>query len=138
MKRLAFVMSLLALVVSVVIVSIEAQGAKTPATKEIMGKLNKGPDCLNAKIGKELKAEQPDWPALQAETKEFAALASLVGQNDPPKGDKDSWATLTKAYATNARSMDAAAQNKDKEAAHAAHAAMAKSCKVCHTAHREM
>ncbi len=121
-----------------VIVSIEAQGAKTPPTKEIMGKLNRGPECLNAKIGKELKADQPDWSALQAETKEFAALASLVGQNDPPKGDKESWATLTKAYATNARSMDAAAQNKDKEAAHAAHAAMAKSCKVCHTAHREM
>jgi hypothetical protein len=115
---------------------VEAQGDKTPTIKEIMGKLHKGTTSLRPALGKELKAEEPNWEEVQKQTKEFALLAASIGKNDPPMGEKASWEKLTKAYADTAKAMDAAAQKKDKKAALAAHGKLSGACLACHKAHR--
>ena len=111
-----------------------AQGV--PAIKDIMAKLNKGPTSLCPTLGKQLKENAPNWDTIQKETKEFVGLAESLGKNEPPKGDKTNWATLTRDYAANARSLDTAAQKKDSPGAIAAHGKLAGACATCHKAHR--
>ena len=55
----------------------------------------------------------------------------------PPKGDKDSWQKLTRAYADNTKALAAAAAGMDKDAAKAASEKIGKSCDACHMAHRK-
>lgn len=105
-------------------------------TKQIMGKLNKGPKSLMATIGKELKKADPDWDDVQKRTKEFAELAAAMTKNQPSRGEKESWEKLSKAYCVCAKALDEAVQNKDLKAAKAAHAKLGGSCKACHDAHR--
>jgi hypothetical protein len=95
----------------------------SPTIKEIMGKLTKGPSSLTPIIGEELEAENPPWETLQAQTKEFAQLASSMGKNTPPKGHQGSWEKLTSAYAEWASDLDEAIQAKNKSAALEAHSA---------------
>ncbi len=111
---------------------------KIPEIEEIMQKVNKGKDALHAVVGKDLQAASVDWSKVQKETKEYVALAEFLGKNDPPKGDKASWAKLTKAYAENAKALNEAAQKQDKSGALAVHKKIQGSCRACHTAHREM
>ena len=63
MKRLAYVASALALLAAaaVVVSPAGAQGEKTPSIKEIMTKAHKGGDSLLARVGQELRADEPDW-----------------------------------------------------------------------------
>jgi hypothetical protein len=112
-------------------------GPSTPI-KEIMTKLTKGPGSLTPVISQELNTDPPPWDTIQTQTKEFAQLAASMGKYDPPKGSKDSWATLTSAYSEAAASLDKAAQAKDKNAALEAHKTLANSCMSCHQAHRGM
>jgi hypothetical protein len=110
----------------------------SPKVKEIMVKLTKGPNSLTPVIGKGLNEAQPAWETLQPQTKEYAQLASEMGQYDPPKGSKESWAKQTLAYAEMATEMDRATQAKDKDAALAAHTQITNSCMACHREHRMM
>jgi hypothetical protein len=110
----------------------------SPEIKAIMVKLTKGPSSLTPTIGKGLEAEQPAWESIQPQTKEFAQLASTMGNYDPPKGSKDSWAKLTSDYAGTATELDRAAHAKDRNAALEAHGKLAKSCMSCHREHRMM
>src|SRR3954469_25753472 len=112
-------------------------GASSPI-REIMVKLTKGPQSLTPMIGEELKADPPPWDTIQPQAKEFAELAAKMGQYDPPKGDKDSWAKLTSEYTASATALDQAAQAKDKDAALTAHDALTHSCMACHREHRMM
>lgn len=109
-----------------------------PATgiKAVMRKVAAGPNSFTPKLGNQLKAESPDWDTIQAETKEYATLAKELGTYDPPKGSKESWKTLTDAFAEHAADMDKAAQAKDKAAASTARDQLANSCKACHDAHQ--
>ncbi|MBY0522560.1 MAG: cytochrome c [Gemmataceae bacterium] len=111
---------------------------KPPTIKQIMGKVNKGPNSLCPTIGKALRADEPQWDDIQKETKELAALAAVLGKNSPPKGEQASWDDLAKVYASNAKALDDAAQKKDKTAAQAAFQRLAdmKNCNACHNAHR--
>lgn len=118
-------------------VAAETSG-KSPSVKQIMGKLTKGPKALTPVLGEELKAEKPAWDLIQPQAKEFAQMAALMGQNDPPKGSRDSWMKLTSAYAESATALDKAAQAKDKDAALEAHGVLANSCKGCHGPHKAM
>jgi hypothetical protein len=85
-----------------------------PTVSDIMQKVNKRKDGLHSAVGEALKADPVDWPAVQKETKEYAALAEFLGKNDPPHGDKASWGSLTKEYAESARALHAAAEKQDK------------------------
>jgi cytochrome c556 len=113
-----------------------AQNGGALTIKEIMAKLNKGKTALCPTLGSELKAEAPDWAEVQKHTREFAQLAEALGKNEPPKGSKTSWETLTKAYAGSARDLDTAAQRKDRRAALDAHKKVAGACRACHSSHR--
>jgi hypothetical protein len=110
-------------------------GGRDSAIKQIMKKLDKGPNSLNT-IDKGLKADQPAWETIQPQTADYAKLAADIGKSDPPKGDKDSWSKLTAAYAESAAALDRAAQSKDLVAAKAAHRKLATSCMECHQKHR--
>jgi hypothetical protein len=111
-------------------------GVGSHPIKDIMTKLNKGPQSLTPLIGAALKAESPAWETVQGQTQEVVRLATAVGQNDPPKGDKDSWQKMTAAYVESATALDKAAQAKDRDAAVAAHDKLSRSCMGCHREHR--
>ncbi len=117
---------------------VDAQGEKPPTVKEIMGKLNKGPNSLTPMIGKDLRDNPPDWDHIQKDAKTFVTLAAALQKNRPPKGDAGSWEKLAKTYTDNARALEDAAEKKDPKAAQTAIARLAdmKSCGACHAAHR--
>src|SRR5438552_1970398 len=134
MKRVTVLLTALAL--SLAAASVEAQGDKTPEVKDIMGKLNK-PTGLYFSIGKELRESDPMWAELQPQAKEVAKLTAALSKNAPPKGEKASWETLTKAYAANAAALEKAVAAKDQAAAKAAYAKMGgDACNTCHKAHK--
>jgi hypothetical protein len=109
---------------------------KTADIKEVMTKAHKGPTSLIPVMGKELKSATPPWEEIQKQTKELVELATSLGKNPPPTGEKASWEKLTKQYLTNAKDLEEAAQKKDKQTAEAAHAKLRGSCSACHKAHR--
>jgi cytochrome c556 len=136
MKRLACVVSVLALLAVLALVTSPAAAQKDPSIKEIMTKAHKGNNSIIASVGGELRGDDPDWPDVQKQTKELVTLGMALGKNDPPKGDKDSWQRLTQQYVANAKALDAAAQRQDKTAAQAVHKKLTSSCAACHKAHR--
>jgi cytochrome c556 len=109
--------------------------ADTPDIETIMKKVNskKG---LHNKVGAGLKEASPNWADLGKQMDEYKTLADALGKNEPPKGDKKSWETLSKAYAADAAKLHDAVAQKDAKAAGEAHAALSKSCKKCHDAHK--
>ena len=58
-------------------------------------------------------------------------------KNDPPKGDKEGWEKLAKAYAASGKSLAEAAEKEDAAKAKAATKKLQTSCKACHDAHKE-
>jgi hypothetical protein len=111
-------------------------GGPPSATKQAMMKIGKPPQSLHSMLARELQADSPSWETIQPQTKEYADLAGSLGKYDPPKGSKDSWQTLTTAYAESAADLDKAAQGKNLPAAKAAHAKLNESCMKCHMQHR--
>jgi hypothetical protein len=109
-----------------------------PSIKQIMVTLTKGPSSLTPILGKELKDDPPPWDAIRGQAREYARLASALGDNEPPRGSKESWARLTSEYSGSAAELDRAAQASDRDAALAAHGRLAKSCMSCHREHRKM
>ena len=111
-------------------------GPGFPEIKRIMSKLAKGPNSLTPVLGKELKEEPPPWETIQGQAKDYAEEAANLGKHDPPKGAKESWRTLTAAFAESAADLDQAAKAKDKSAATQAHDELRQSCNACHRQHR--
>ena len=119
-----------------VLTNLAAADDKVPTIEEIMTKVNKGKDALHRGIGESLKSGTIDWTKVQKNAKDYANLAEFLGKNDPPQGDKASWARHTKAYAADAKSLSAAVEKKDKAAAGTVHGKLSKSCMGCHKVHR--
>jgi hypothetical protein len=115
-----------------------AAPASNPRIKEIMTKLGKGPQALQGALDKALRQAEPAWDAVQAQTGEYAKLASELGKLDPPKGSKDSWSKLTLAFAETATELDKSAKANEKDATVSAHADLGSSCMGCHREHRVM
>jgi cytochrome c556 len=112
-------------------------GRRSPSPiGQVMGKLTKGTQSLNALIGKELKADPLDWAAVQPQAEQYVQLTSSMAAMKPPKGSAESWATLTSGFTGSATALDAAVKNKDKDAALAAHKKLTTSCQACHQQHR--
>jgi hypothetical protein len=109
---------------------------KDPTIKEIMTKAHKGGDAILSKLGKDLKADKPDWDADAKLSAELVKLGTALGKNKPPKGEKESWEKLTKAYVETAKALDAAIEKKEKKDAVEDQKKLAGMCKDCHTAHR--
>jgi len=115
-----------------------ATAGGVPTIHDIMEQVNRRKSGLHSEVGEALQAESIDWATIEPKAKNYAALADFLGKNDPPKGDKASWESLSKAYAADAQGLHAAAEKKDKDAALAAHQKLSDSCMGCHRAHREM
>jgi cytochrome c556 len=113
-----------------------ARNADGPSVKEIMRQANK-PTGIYFNLGQDLKDDNPAWPDIQKEAADLAKLANSLRKAAPPRGDKDSWDKLTKAYADNAKALVQASAKMDQAAARAAHAKMGgNACMACHKAHR--
>jgi len=118
--------------------SAPAGAGGVPTISDIMQQVNRRKSGLHSEIGEALQGDSVDWPTIEPKAKNYAALADFLGKNDPPKGDKASWESLSKAYAADAQALYAAAEKKDKDAALAAHQKLSDSCMGCHRSHREM
>jgi hypothetical protein len=101
-----------------------------------MIKIGRGPQALNSRIAKELAKDEPAWEGVQAQTAEYAAMASAIAGQDPPKGSKDSWARLSASFADSAATLDRSAQGKDRSAALVAYKSLENACMACHQQHR--
>jgi hypothetical protein len=133
MNRSVKIFALLAMIASA---GLAVAMNKTMTTKEIMGKLNKGPKSLTQVLGRELRAPQPPWDEIQNQTREYVTLTTDLCKCEPSKGEADSWAKFTKQYVEAAHALDGAAEKKDKSAAMAAHGRITRACAACHRAHR--
>jgi hypothetical protein len=126
----------LALAVLAALTALSAADDKEPSVKDIMTKAHKGGDSLLEKLGPELKADEPKWDDIQKQTKELADLGASLQKAKPPRGEQESWDKLTKAYADNAKALDAAAQKKEQKAAQDDYMKLKTSCMTCHRAHK--
>lgn len=124
-----------ALVLLVSCISV-ALAQKEPTIKEIMQKAHKGTNSLLPELGKELKPASPNWTTVQKKTDELIVLATAMGKNDPPMGEKASWEKLTKSYLDNVKSLDKAVKEKNQAEAQKVHGVLIKSCTSCHKPHR--
>jgi cytochrome c556 len=137
MKRFALSILGLAALLAVSAPPTPAQGEKPSEVKEIMVKANKTGTGLYSIVVQELRQDDTNWDEVKKDAKEIARLGAMLSKLDPPKGEKDSWQKLTKAYAENAKALDTAAAKMDKDATKAASAKLGESCDVCHKAHRK-
>jgi cytochrome c556 len=136
MTRTRFLAAILGTAASLALTQVAARNMEAPSVKEIMGKANK-PTGIYFNLRQDLKDDNPAWPDIQQEAKELKELADALHQAAPPRGDKDSWDKLTKAYAANAKALVQAASKMDQTAAREAHAKMGgNACMACHKAHR--
>jgi cytochrome c556 len=110
---------------------------KVPSIDDIMSKAHKAKTGLRDKVANEAKKASPDWTDIQKNSQEFEKLATLLGKNDPPKGDKASWKKLCDDYVGDVKDLNAAAKKKDKDGLIAANKKIGASCMECHDKHRE-
>ena len=134
MKRLACVLSVVALVVASGLAG--AQDENSPTIKVVMQKLHKGANSPLAKLKTALKSNSPDWKSIQDASKDFVILGAGLAKNDPPQGEKSNYKKLAEAYYENAKAMDDAAKAENKQACQAAFTKVSTSCMACHKAHR--
>ena len=115
-----------------------AASGGVPSISDIMQQVNRRKSGLHNEVGELLQAANTEWGVIEPKSKNYAALADFLGKDDPPKGDKTSWESLTKVYAADAQALHAAVEKKDKDAALAVHQKLSDSCMGCHRVHREM
>ena len=84
-----------------------ASAGGMPTISDIMQQVNRRKSGLHSEVGELLQAATIDWDVIEPKAKNYAALADFLGKNDPPKGDKSSWESLTKAYAADAQGLHA-------------------------------
>lgn len=87
-------------------------------------------------LKKAVDGDAPDWAKIKEVTAKFPKYGPELGKNEPPQGDKESWAKLTKALADESKALDEAAAKEDHEAVKASVKTLGASCKACHSVHR--
>jgi len=92
---------------------------------------------LRQQIGTEVGKDKPDWAAVVKKSKDFQALCEQLAKQTPPKGDAESWRTLTQTILAEAKTISDGAATKDQAKTKAAVKKINSSCKTCHDAHRE-
>jgi hypothetical protein len=135
-KRLALMMGTVA-VLGLIGIGGQAEGQDGAASiKKVMGKLHGKGKGLLPSVGKALQADTPDWPAIKKGSKLIVDLASTITDVEPPKGDKEAYNKLSKAYLASAKNLLEAADAEDSGKAKAAAKKLMGTCKTCHTAHK--
>jgi cytochrome c556 len=92
---------------------------------------------LKSQISSEIDKDAPNWSAVIKKTHDLSQCCSQLGQQSPPKGDKESWKKLTETLAGDVKKMEDSAAKKDQAQAKATLSKINRSCKTCHDAHRE-
>jgi cytochrome c556 len=110
---------------------------KVPSVKKIMDVLHKGGKAHLSKAKAALKGDSPDWAEVLKDAKAIHKYGGYLAKNDPPKGDKENWEKLAKAYASNAKALEEAAEKEDLAKARAATKKFGATCKTCHEAHKD-
>src|SRR5262249_29479237 len=131
MKRIAGLAALLTLSV------LPGSPAADPSIKDVMKRAHMGSSSLLPEVGRDLKASPPAWADLQKHVKELGELGASLNKNTPPKGDRESWDKLTRAYLADVRSLEDAAGKQDRAAAQTALNKLNGSCKACHSEHQK-
>jgi hypothetical protein len=139
MKKWLYPSGAAALALVLVLTPAGAQDKKTLTIKDVMKKLNAGPNSLTVTIDKELQDDPPSWDDVKKDCKDFVKFAEALGKNTPPRGEKDSWDKLAKSYLDNAKALETAAGKEDKRAAQTAQKKLAAmdTCKGCHSEHKK-
>ena len=110
---------------------------KVPSIKKVMSKLHKGKTAPVNAVKAALKSDSPDWAVVLKDAKEIAKFGAYLPKSDPPKGSKESWEKLAKAYAANGKALVTAAEKEELPVARGASTKLSGSCKACHSEHKE-
>ncbi len=109
---------------------------ETPTIKTVMEKLHKGAKSPVNNLKAALKANAPDWESVQKEAKLVKKYGDALPKNDPPRGKKEAYEKLAKAYASSAKSLEEAAEKENLKGARDALKKIQGSCTACHKSHR--
>src|SRR5262245_40206709 len=109
---------------------------ETPSIKTVMEKLHKGAKSPLNSVKAALKASSPDWEEIQKQAKRFKKYGDALPKSDPPRGKKDAYAKLAKAYASSAKSFEEAADRENLKGARDTFKKISNSCAACHKSHR--
>jgi hypothetical protein len=135
-KRLALMMGTVA-VLGLIGLGGQAEGQDGGASiKKVMGKLHGKGKGLLFSVQKGLQAETPDWPAIKKSSKLIAELSATITDVEPPKGEKDNYSKLSKAYLASAKDLQEAADAEEIDKAKASTKKLMGTCKTCHAAHK--
>lgn len=104
--------------------------------RQVMNKVGRGRESLNALLEREVKATTLDWDKIQPQAAEYVRLTAELLGTEPRMGSKESWTQKTTAFADAAKSLDKAAQGKDVKGVRDSQARLAESCSACHRVHR--
>jgi cytochrome c556 len=113
-----------------------ADTARVPSIRAVMHKQYRVTRAPFLVIKKELGATAPDWEAVGAAARDFAALADVLPRNEPKWGEKASWTRFTTLHIDDAKELERAAGARDREAVRAVQRRLETACKGCHDAHR--
>jgi cytochrome c556 len=111
---------------------------KVVSIEDVMKEAHNGPKSILTQLNKQLRAGDPDWTAIEKNTNRLLVLATSLGKNEPPKGEKASWKKLTNQYLEGAAKLNQEVADHDKAAAIATRAKLGGSCTACHRLHRPM
>ncbi len=109
---------------------------ETPTIKTVMEKLHKGAKSPVNNLKAALKGNSPDWESVQKEAKLVKKYGDALPKNDPPRGKKEAYEKLAKAYASSAKSLEEAAEKENLKGARDALKKIQGSCTACHKSHR--
>lgn len=137
MKSLICGASLATLILAAGLSAARVDAADEAASVEVvMKKLFAGKSSPNNTLKAAAKTDSPDWAKVKEASDVFAKYAPALGENAPPKGDKDSWDKLAHGLAEHAKSLGTAVDKKDVDGLKAVAKGIGGSCKSCHDSHR--
>jgi cytochrome c556 len=104
--------------------------------KKVMKALHGGKNAPLSKLKTALKGDSPDWAEVRQQAKVFAKLGASLPKSDPPRGGKESYEKLAKAYASAGKSLAESAEKEDLDEVRDAFKKISTSCMPCHKSHR--
>jgi cytochrome c556 len=140
MRRLACVTGLVAAVLGLALLSSGRAGAqdekKDLTISGIMKRLHGKEKGALPTAKAALAADPVDWEAVTKASRPLNRLSNAMIELDPPKGEKEGYVVLVKAYNASAKDLMAAAEGKKTDEAKAAVAKLGMSCAECHKGHK--
>jgi cytochrome c556 len=113
-------------------------GSANAGQKSVKPENIKGCMAFQNKVRKDIgaQAKKGNWESIQMQTKEWLAVAEVLGEQKPPKGDEKSWKELTDKYLNAVKSIDTAAGKKDTAGVTKGLGMIGAMCGGCHGKHK--